>query len=160
VIRLGLRLAVAGGREAIARLALIVIAVAIGVGLLLSTLAGLNAVNAQNARYAWLETGHTGANPPSSGSPTTKQATDPLWWLLRADYYQGKVIGRVDVAATGANSPVPRASPGSLVQVSSTRRRPWPSWCARHPPRSSATGFRVTWWARSARPRSPRLTRL
>jgi hypothetical protein len=105
VIRLGLRLAVAGGREAIARLALIVIAVAIGVGLLLSTLAGLNAVNAQNARYAWLETGHTGANPPSSGSPTTKQATDPLWWLLRADYYQGKVIGRVDVAATGANSP-------------------------------------------------------
>jgi hypothetical protein len=107
VIRLGLRLAVAGGREAITRLALIAIAVAIGVGLLLSTLAGLNAVDAQNARYAWLETGRTGSSPPSSGSPTAQQTTDPLWWLLRADYYQGKVIGRVDVAATGANSPVP-----------------------------------------------------
>jgi hypothetical protein len=103
VIRLGLRLALAGGREAITRLALIAIAVAIGVGLLLSTLAGLNAVNTQNARYAWLETGFTGSNAPAAQQATV----DPLWWRLRADYYQGKVIGRVDVAATGPRSPIP-----------------------------------------------------
>jgi hypothetical protein len=59
VIPLALRLTVAGGREALARLVAIVLAVAIGVALLLATLAGINAVNSQNARYAWLETGFT-----------------------------------------------------------------------------------------------------
>jgi hypothetical protein len=108
VLRLGLRLTLAGGREAITRLSLIAIAVAVGVGLLLATLAGLNAVNNQNARYAWLETGFTGSNAPATGSAAAQQASvDPLWWRLRADYYQGKVIGRVDVAATGPNSPIP-----------------------------------------------------
>lgn len=108
MIRLGLRLTLAGGREAITRLALIVIAVAVGVGLLLATLAGLNAVNNQNDRYAWLETGQAGSNAPATGSAAAQQATgDPLWWRLRADYYQGKVIARVDVAATGPNSPIP-----------------------------------------------------
>jgi hypothetical protein len=65
VIGLGLRLTVAGGKEALTRLAMIAIAVAIGVVLLLTTLAGLNAVNSQNARYAWLETGHTGSDRPA-----------------------------------------------------------------------------------------------
>ena len=37
MIRLGLRLAVAGGKETIARLALIAVAVAVGSGLLLTT---------------------------------------------------------------------------------------------------------------------------
>lgn len=103
MIRLGLRLTLAGGREAATRLAMIVIAVAIGVGLLLSTLAGLKAVNAQNARYAWLETGAAGSSA-SGAAPTVR---DPLWWRLSADYFQGREIGRVDVAATGPDSPVP-----------------------------------------------------
>lgn len=101
MIRLGLRMTVAGGREAITRLTMIAVAVAIGVTLLLTTLAGLNAVNNQNARYAWLETGFTGPN----ASAVTH--TDPVWWKLSADYYQGKQIGRVDVAATGPDSPIP-----------------------------------------------------
>ena len=104
MIRLGLRLSLAGGREAATRLALIAVAVAIGVGLLLATLAGLNAVNSQNARYAWLETGSLGSNAPGSASPA---AGDPLWWQLRGDYYQGHLIGRVDIAATGPASPIP-----------------------------------------------------
>jgi FtsX-like permease family protein len=108
VIRLGLRLALAGGREAITRLALIAVAVAVGVGLLLATVAGLNAVSTQNARYAWLETGYTGSNAPPAGSPTAEQGSaDPLWWRLRADYYQGKEIGRIDVAPTGPHAPIP-----------------------------------------------------
>ncbi len=101
MIRLALRLTVAGGREALTRLALIMIAVAIGMGLLLSTLASVNAVNTQNARYAWLETGYSRS---SASAPTT---TDPMWWRLRADYYQGREIGRVDLAATGPHSPIP-----------------------------------------------------
>ena len=43
MIRFGLRLAVAGGREALTRLVIIAAAVALGVGLLLATLAGVNA---------------------------------------------------------------------------------------------------------------------
>ena len=46
MIPLALRLTVGGGRETLARLVAIVLAVAIGVALLLATLAGINAVNA------------------------------------------------------------------------------------------------------------------
>jgi hypothetical protein len=53
VIRLGLRLAVSGGREAVTRLVIVAIAVGLGVGLLLTAVAAVNAVNAQNDRYAW-----------------------------------------------------------------------------------------------------------
>ena len=106
MIRLGLRLTVAGGREAITRLALIAIAVAIGTGRLLTTLASLNAVNTQNARYAWLETAYAGSNAPASTVPTSG-SVNPLWWRLRADYFQRREIGRIDLAATGANSPIP-----------------------------------------------------
>lgn len=109
MIRLGLRLTLAGGREAAARLLLIALAVAIGVGLLLTTLASINAVNSQNARYAWLETAYTGSNAPEVGPAGLSADTDasPLWWQLRADYFQGKQIGRVDLAGTGPTSPIP-----------------------------------------------------
>jgi hypothetical protein len=109
MIRLGLRIAVAGGREAMVRLATIATAVAIGVGLLLVTLAGINAVNAQNARYAWLNT--STANTPASTASAEASSPDPLWWRLRGDYFRGQVIGRVDVAATGPDSPVPPGIP-------------------------------------------------
>jgi hypothetical protein len=102
MIRFGLRLALASGRDAATRLAIIAVAVAIGVGLLLATLAGINAVNAQNARYAWLNTG-TGQSTASDRAPA--------WWALRGDYYDGQTIGRVDVAATGPDSPVPPGIP-------------------------------------------------
>jgi hypothetical protein len=108
MIRLGLRLAVANGKEAITRLALIAIGVAVGVGLLLATLASLNAFNAQNERYAWLNTGTPGAEQPvDAASPDEPVAVDPLWWLLRGDYFQGELIGRVDLAATGPDFPDP-----------------------------------------------------
>lgn len=100
MIRLGLRLTLSGGREAAARLAVIAAAVALGVGLLLSILAALHATAAQNSRNAWLNTG-TGSRSAA------KAASDPLWWLLRADRFDGRTIGRVDVAATGPHSPVP-----------------------------------------------------
>jgi hypothetical protein len=106
VIRFGLRLTLRGGREAAARLVVITAAVALGVGLLLATVAGLNAVNLQNGRYAWLETSAGAAAAPGSVS-----AGDPLWWQLRADEFRGEVIGRVDLAATGPHSPVPPGIP-------------------------------------------------
>jgi len=108
MIRLGLRIAVAGGKEAVLRLATIATAIAIGVGLLLLALAGINAVNAQNARYAWLNS--TG-NASGAAVRALGPSPDPLWWRLRGDYFSGQVIGRVDLAATGPNSPVPPGLP-------------------------------------------------
>ena len=61
MIRLGLRLTLAGGREAVVRLVLLVASVGLGVGLLLIAVAGVNAVNTQNSRYAWLSTGNAAA---------------------------------------------------------------------------------------------------
>ena len=111
MIRLGLRLAVTGGREAITRLALISVAVAIGSGLLLTTLASTNAFSAQNDRYAWLETGYPGAEPSAGTATSGTTASDPLWWQLHGDYFRGRLIARIDLAATGPQSPVPPGIP-------------------------------------------------
>jgi hypothetical protein len=115
MIRLGLRLTLAGGRDAAARLAMIATAVAVGAGLLLISLAGMNAVNAQNARYAWLNTGTgtaTRANAITGSSSSGRSATPaPLWWSLRADMFHGQIVGRVEVAGTGPDSPVPPGIP-------------------------------------------------
>jgi hypothetical protein len=96
MIGFGLRLALAGGREAVLRLIIIAAAVALGAGLLLATLAGVNATNAQLTRYASLY-------PVASGGG----GAEPLWWSAREDFFHGKQIIRVDVAATGPGSPTP-----------------------------------------------------
>ncbi|MFE2430221.1 FtsX-like permease family protein [Streptomyces sp. NPDC059373] len=106
MISFGLRLTLRGGREAVARLIVTAAAVALGVGLLLVTLAAVNGVNTQNARYAWLNSGARGATAAG-----VKPSPDPLWGTLSADLYDGKSIIRVDVAATGPESPVPPGIP-------------------------------------------------
>jgi hypothetical protein len=106
MIRLGLRLTVSGGREAVLRLVILAAAVGLGTGLLLATVAGINAVNAQNDRYAWLATA-----PPAQDVGRALAGTDALWWQLRADRFDGRAIARVDVAATGPDSPVPPGIP-------------------------------------------------
>ncbi|MEE6257857.1 ABC transporter permease [Plantactinospora sonchi] len=103
MIRFALRLTLSGGREAVTRLVIIAGAVAVGVGMLLSVVAGMNAVGAQNLRYAWL---NTAVAPPSSDT-----STDPMWWLVREDYHDGHSIGRVEVAASGPAAPVPPGLP-------------------------------------------------
>ena len=108
MIRLGLRLTLGGGREAAVRLAVTAVAVAVGVGMLLVTLAGINGIGAQAARGAWL------VNPGTSGSPGVGHGVagrDPLVWLQGTDKFDGQVIERVDVAATGPGSPVPPGIP-------------------------------------------------
>ncbi|MCU7826386.1 FtsX-like permease family protein [Kitasatospora sp. DSM 101779] len=99
MIALALRLSVSGGREALARLLSIAAAVAVGVSLLLSTLAGINAVDASNERQLWWNTG--------AAARTASAPVDPLWWRAHDDHYDGKPIFEVDVAATGPTSPVP-----------------------------------------------------
>jgi hypothetical protein len=112
VIRLGLRLAVSGGREAVVRLIILAVAVGIGVGLLLTVVSAVNAVGVQNDRYAWLDTGA----PAASGSAASAGATaatsrDPLWLLFTTDLFDGQGIYRADVGATSPASPVPPGIP-------------------------------------------------
>jgi hypothetical protein len=115
MIGLGLRLTLSGGKEAAIRLAVTAAAVALGVGMLLITLAGINALNAQNARAGWLSTSPAGGRlasrlPPGSRDsiPRAGPATpDSLWWLASTDQFGNLTIDRVDVAATGPRSPVP-----------------------------------------------------
>ncbi len=97
MIPFALRLTLRGGREALIRLVLLGVAVAIGAGLLLTTLAGINAVNEQNSRYAWLNSGRE-SNVDSSGS---------LWWSAQGDYFDGQLLGRIDVAPAGPDAPTP-----------------------------------------------------
>ncbi len=112
MIRLGLRLSLNGGREALLRLMIVAAAVALGVGMLLTTFAGINAVNAQNGRYAWLE---SGAEQPAG---SVHDATvSPMWWLLSGDRFDGKLIGRVDIATTGTRSPAPPPGIARLPRV-------------------------------------------
>jgi hypothetical protein len=101
VIPLGLRLVLSGGREAVTRFLVLAVAVGLGVGLLLTAVAATNAVKAWNNSHAWLWTG-TASVPagPSSGIA-------PLWWQPGSDTFNGQLISRFDVAATGASSPVP-----------------------------------------------------
>ena len=101
MISLGLRLVLSGGREAVTRLLVLAAAVGVGVGLLLTAMAGTNAVTTWNNSHAWLWTG-TLAVPqgPAAGIA-------PLWWHPSGDTFDGLQIDRFDVAATGASSPVP-----------------------------------------------------
>jgi hypothetical protein len=107
MIRLALRLAVTGGREAIVRLVIVAAAVGLGVGLLLTVIAAVNAVGVQNDRYAWLDTG----GPAGSDRATTATSRDPLWALITTDLFDRQTIYRADVAATGPASPEPPGIP-------------------------------------------------
>ena len=154
MIRLGLRLAVSGGREAVIRLVILAVAVGLGVGLLLTALSAINAVNAQNDRYAWLWTGT--AQEPAGHAPA---GTDPLWWSTSGDDFGGQQIVRVDVAATGPTSPVPPGIPrdpapgqyyASPALASLLRSTPADELADRYPGR---------WPGRSATPRCRPRTR-
>ncbi|BCY11566.1 FtsX-like permease family protein [Actinoplanes sp. L3-i22] len=100
MITLGLRLAVAGGREAVLRLAVLAAAVAIGVGMLLAAVAGVNAVHSQNLRYAWL-------NSQVTSAATGPEAPDPALWAVREGYFHGHPMARVDVAISGPHGALP-----------------------------------------------------
>ena len=102
MIRLGLRLTLHSGRDAALRLLVTAAAVALGVGLLLMALAGVNGLHAQTDRGAWLDTAAQSSSPTSSTS-----TSDRLWWLSSTDEFDNQEIDRVDVAAAGQNAPVP-----------------------------------------------------
>ena len=100
MIALAVRLAVASGREALVRMAMIVVAVAVGVALLVAALSTTAAVRAQNDRYAWLLASAASFAPAAPG-------VDPMWASVSSDLFRGHEITVVDVAATGPHPPLP-----------------------------------------------------
>ena len=98
MIRLGLRLTLGSGREAALRVLVTTAAVALGVGLLLASLAGFNGLHAQTDRGAWLDTSAQASRPTST--------SDSLWWLSSTDQFGNQAIDRIDVAAARPNAPV------------------------------------------------------
>jgi hypothetical protein len=102
MIRLGLRLTLGSGRDAALRVLVTAAAVALGVGLLLASLAGVNGLHAQTDRGAWLDTSAQASRPTST--------SDRLWWLSSTDQFGNQAIDRIDVAA-GPDAPVPPGIP-------------------------------------------------
>src|ERR1700735_4181226 len=98
MLRLGLRLTLRSGREALVRLAVTTAAVAGGVALLLGVLAEFHAFQAQSGQPCWA---CTSGDPV----PATLPASGELW-NNSVDFYQGQTLTRLDVAALGAGAPV------------------------------------------------------
>ena len=98
MIRLGLRLTLGSGREAVLRFLVTAATVALGVGLLLAALAGVNGLHAQTDRGAWLDTAAQATRSTSS--------SNGLWWLSSTDQFGTQAIDQIDVAVTGPDAPV------------------------------------------------------
>jgi hypothetical protein len=99
MIRMGLRLTLHSGREAVVRLVVTTVAVAAGVALLLGVLAEFHAFQSSSSKACWSCT--TGSAPPSA-LPTHGDL-----WNNSVDYYQGQTLARLDVAPLGPGAPVP-----------------------------------------------------
>jgi FtsX-like permease family len=109
-VLLGIRIAFAGGRESLARSALMAAGVAVGVMLLLFTLTAMPVLQRHIDRLAWHRT--TALSPPT--------APDPALWLAVTDRYASQDVIRVHVAALGPRPPVPPGverlpGPGEVV---------------------------------------------
>jgi hypothetical protein len=99
--RLGLRLSLRSGREALIRLILTSVAVAVGVAIMLAVLADFHAFQVTNSRPSWEST---------QGAPVSRQlgsAPHAELWNYSNDIYRGQTIERLDVAALGPHAPVP-----------------------------------------------------
>ena len=99
MVRLGLRLTLSSGREAFTRLLLTTAAVTLGVAVLLGVLAEFHAFQASSNRSCWECT--QGAAVPKA-LPSRGEL-----WNYSVDYYQGRTIERLDLAALGPGAPVP-----------------------------------------------------
>ncbi|GFJ81734.1 hypothetical protein [Phytohabitans houttuyneae] len=113
---LGVRMARAGGRESLARLALMTVGVAIGVPLALLALAAVPILQGHVDRLGWHRT--TAASPPT--------APDHALWLAVTDRYAGRTSSGCTSprSATGRPCrPGSRGCPGRARRWSHPRSR-------------------------------------
>ncbi len=98
MFRLGARLSLNSGREALARLIVTSAAVAIGVAIMLAVLADFHAFQVTNSRPYW-----EGTQAMSSGQRSTASVE---LWNYSDEVFRGQTIERVDVAALGSRAPL------------------------------------------------------
>lgn len=103
--RLGFRLALKGGREALTRLMLTALAVAIGVTILLGVFADFHAFQKTSDRPSWEST--NGKLISSVPGPTHGAEL----WNYSENIYKGQFIEQLEVGALGSNAPVPPGIP-------------------------------------------------
>lgn len=100
MFRLGLQLALKGGREALVRLLVTAFAVAIGVTILLGVFADFHAYQKTSDRPSWESTsGTTIASVPRSSA-------NAMLWHYSENIYKGQFIEQLDLAALGPNAPI------------------------------------------------------
>ena len=99
MIRLGWQLTLHSGREAFTRLLLTTVAVAIGVAVLLGVFAEFHAFQADGNRSCWE---CTQGSPLPGRLPSRGEL-----WNYSADFFGGRTIERLDIAALGPGAPVP-----------------------------------------------------
>ncbi len=99
MLQLSLRLTLRSGREALVRLLITAAAVAVGVALLIGVLSELHAFETNAYKACWSCT--QGAKVPAA-LPNHGEL-----WNDSVDFYQGRTISRLDVAALGPGAPVP-----------------------------------------------------
>ena len=91
------------------------LAVAVGVAMLLLTLATINGLGTQNARGAWMATYPQTDGRPSpfgnQGTTGTSPKAKAIWWIVTSNQFENQLIVRVDVAPTGTRSLVPPGIP-------------------------------------------------
>ncbi|HWG23591.1 FtsX-like permease family protein [Actinospica sp.] len=106
--RLGLRLTLRSGKEALTRLLVTMAAVAAGVTILLAVLADFHAFQYTNNQPRWQST--LGA-AVTTGSSYTYKTTGPEarseLWNYSETIFRGQTIDQLDVAALGPNAPLP-----------------------------------------------------
>ncbi|HTZ24391.1 MAG TPA: FtsX-like permease family protein [Streptosporangiaceae bacterium] len=101
MVRLGLRLSLRSGREALIRLVLTTLAVGVGAALLFCVLADYHAFQTSNNRQCWECT----QGPGSSATVTPTPGAE--LWQSSADYFDGQTVERLDLAALGPHAPLP-----------------------------------------------------
>jgi len=99
MIRLGLYLALRSGREALIRFILTALAVAIGVAVLLVVLSDFHAFQTTVDRPWW--EGTQAAQASQQSGPSNAEL-----WNYSEDFFSGKIIERLDVAALGPDAPI------------------------------------------------------
>lgn len=104
MIRLGLRLAVAGGRWSLVPTLLAAVAVGFGTAILLFALSFEPALQARYDHEAWRETPGPADGSGMSTAPSTLLS-------LTEDFVSGRPLARIDLAAVGAGAPVPPGIP-------------------------------------------------
>jgi hypothetical protein len=106
--RLGLRLTLRSGKEALTRLLVTMTAVAAGVVILLAVLADFHAFEYTNNQPRWQA---TGGAPVTTGAPYAYEPSGPdansELWNYSETIFRGQTIDQLDLAALGPHAPLP-----------------------------------------------------